>query len=99
MIRSFDYAVETARKGSAEADGHAVSAERLRHAFLEGYLGAASAAGAAFLPRDRDAVLAWVRFFELEKALYELEYEVDNRPGWVHIPLGGVLRLLRTAVR
>jgi predicted trehalose synthase len=35
--------------------------------------------------------------FELEKAVYELRYELDNRPGWVRIPVLGVARLLERA--
>ena len=31
--------------------------------------------------------------FVLEKALYELSYELDNRPGWLGIPLGAVLEI------
>ena len=36
--------------------------------------------------------------FVLEKAIYELRYEFNNRPDWVHIPLRGILQLLATAV-
>ena len=32
--------------------------------------------------------------FELEKAVYELRYELNNRPDWVGIPVAGILRLL-----
>jgi predicted trehalose synthase len=32
--------------------------------------------------------------FELEKAVYELRYELNNRPDWVKIPVAGILRLL-----
>ena len=32
-----------------------------------------------------------LELFELEKALYELRYELANRPGWVAIPLQGIL--------
>ena len=32
--------------------------------------------------------------FELEKAVYELRYELDNRPDWVSIPAAGILRML-----
>jgi predicted trehalose synthase len=35
--------------------------------------------------------------FELEKAVYELRYELDNRPDWVRIPVAGILRLLERA--
>ena len=34
--------------------------------------------------------------FELEKAVYELRYELNNRPDWVGIPVAGILRLLET---
>jgi maltose alpha-D-glucosyltransferase/alpha-amylase len=34
---------------------------------------------------------------EIEKLLYELRYELDNRPAWVHIPLQGLAALLRNA--
>jgi predicted trehalose synthase len=34
--------------------------------------------------------------FELEKAVYELRYELDNRPDWVEIPVEGIRRLLET---
>jgi trehalose synthase-fused probable maltokinase len=92
MLRSFDYATETARA----AQGRQVPAtERLSEPFLNSYLSTAAARSAAFLPRNRPAIDAWIDFFELEKALYEVEYEVNNRPDWVHIPLGGVLRILR----
>jgi predicted trehalose synthase len=32
--------------------------------------------------------------YELEKAVYELRYELDNRPEWVSIPVAGILRLI-----
>jgi predicted trehalose synthase len=36
--------------------------------------------------------------FELEKAVYELRYELNNRPDWVKIPVAGILRMLETEV-
>jgi predicted trehalose synthase len=35
--------------------------------------------------------------FELEKAVYELRYELDNRPDWVGIPVAGIDRLMKAA--
>jgi maltose alpha-D-glucosyltransferase/alpha-amylase len=48
-----------------------------------------------FLPRERRAIDAWIDFFEVEKALYEVEYEISNRPAWARIPLRGLQRKLR----
>ncbi len=62
-------------------------------AFLKAYR---SAAGAApFLPRDPAAFSILLRFFLLDKALYELIYELNNRPDWMPIPMQGIMALLR----
>jgi maltose alpha-D-glucosyltransferase/alpha-amylase len=91
MIRSFQYAAQSAReRGGGSLDPARVAAA-LRAAFLEGYQTRVIAAGAPFLPADAGAIQGWIRFFELEKALYEIEYEINNRPAWVHIPLTGML--------
>jgi predicted trehalose synthase len=88
MLRSFDYALATA--------GVVAGAPPLREAFLEGYAGGAAGAP-AYLPAAAAARAAWCDFFELDKALYELEYEMNNRPDWVHLPLAGILRVLGRA--
>ena len=36
--------------------------------------------------------------FELEKAVYELRYELNNRPDWVRIPVAGIVRMLEEEV-
>ena len=63
-------------------------------ALLRGYF--STAGKALFVPQaaaQRDELL---RFFVLDKALYELNYELNNRPDWLRIPLTGILRLLTT---
>jgi predicted trehalose synthase len=35
-----------------------------------------------------------VEFFTLEKAIYEVSYELANRPAWVAIPINGILRVV-----
>jgi maltose alpha-D-glucosyltransferase/alpha-amylase len=65
---------------------------RRRSAFLDGYDAAAGAAGIALARREEmDGLL---ELFILEKAAYELQYEVDNRPDWVRIPINGLLDIL-----
>jgi hypothetical protein len=71
--------------------------EGARRAFLGGYLAETWERGAPFLPRDREALEAVLRAYELDKAIYELEYELQNRPPWVRIPLDGLRRAVAVA--
>ena len=69
------------------------AARRLRvsAAFLRGYITAAKQG--RFLPAQED-LRELLSVFLLEKALYEITYELNNRPEWVRIPLNGILKLL-----
>jgi maltose alpha-D-glucosyltransferase/alpha-amylase len=60
-------------------------------AFLRAYLAAVQ--GAAFVPENREELDLLLQAFVLDKAFYELAYELNNRPDWVHIPLSGLMRL------
>ena len=60
--------------------------------FLERYLETAD--GAGFAPRTREELVVLLDAFVLEKALYELQYEVNNRPDWVDVPVQGIAELL-----
>jgi maltose alpha-D-glucosyltransferase/alpha-amylase len=51
-------------------------------------------AGASFLPPERHDVATLLEAFVLDKALYEIHYELNNRLDWVRIPLQSALRLL-----
>ena len=61
-------------------------------AYLRGYMEAANSA--PILPQTPEEVEVLLNAFLLEKALYEIAYELNNRPDWVRIPLTGVLQLL-----
>lgn len=88
MLRSFDYAEATVLlEGNPPAPRMAPS----RDAFLEGYR--ESTQGAAFLPADDATFWTMLRAFELEKLLYEVRYELANRPDWVRIPVQALLRM------
>jgi maltose alpha-D-glucosyltransferase/alpha-amylase len=101
MLRSFNYAAYSALQNvSAERmDNYEEMQEWAREwegntcaAFLDGYEG--GAAGCASYPEDPAHLTALVELFTLEKALYEIRYELDNRPDWVGIPIRGILELL-----
>ncbi len=98
MLRSFQYAtaVAASERGSAEspdlADLGGAWEERNRTAFLQGYL---SAPGLdELVPADPAELQAVLGAFELEKAVYEVGYELAYRPGWVAIPLAALERLV-----
>jgi len=60
--------------------------------FLRGYL--QEAGDAAFVPRERHDLAALLLVFALEKSLDEIEREIDRRPGWLRIPLRGILEVV-----
>jgi maltokinase len=90
MLRSFAYAASASRilHGTPAPDGWE---DEVRTAFLEGYL---ATVDQQLLPPGQAAVARLIAVFELEKAVYELRYELDNRPDWASIPVAGILRLL-----
>jgi predicted trehalose synthase len=81
MLRSFDYAAESS--GAFDADW----LDAARTAFLAGYRSCRAISAA-----DARMITA----YELEKALYELQYEAKFRPSWIAIPLNGIRRLVRS---
>jgi maltose alpha-D-glucosyltransferase/alpha-amylase len=101
MLRSFAYAAATAVRQMTDIQPAALAtlqerAEEWRRevtgAFLSRYREVM--AGAPSMPEDPAVADALVEFFTLEKALYEIDYELANRPAWVAIPLAGVLGLV-----
>jgi maltose alpha-D-glucosyltransferase / alpha-amylase len=101
MIRSFDYASVTAVRHLAEARPAAEPrmvqlAEAWRHRAVDGFRAAyrKTMRGCAAYPVNKKQARMMVAFFTLEKAVYEASYELANRPGWVDIPLKGVLDIL-----
>jgi maltokinase len=90
MLRSFSYAAAGSEllRGTIPPEDWE---ERARERFLEGYFGAVDP---ALLPPGQDPTHKLLSIFELEKAVYELRYELNNRPDWVAIPVAGIVRLL-----
>jgi len=101
MIRSFDYASFTAVRQLAEARPTAAPrmtqlAEAWRVRAVDGFRAAYRKAmrGCAAYPVSKTQARTMLAFFTLEKAVYEVSYELANRPSWVDIPLNGVLSIL-----
>jgi trehalose synthase-fused probable maltokinase len=93
MLRSFAYAASAAEL-LHDTPAPAGWEEQARAQFLDGYL---ETADPSLLPPGSVAIERLLTVFELEKAVYELRYELDNRPEWVVIPVAGIHRLIEHA--
>ena len=101
LIRSIDYSVtaalERALKSASDEDGRIARAldgwrERSVAAFLAAYRHSLN--DPRLWPRSQDAADRLLDFFLLEKAFYEIEYELAHRPNWLRVPLAGTWRIL-----
>ncbi|MDT3671095.1 MAG: maltose alpha-D-glucosyltransferase [Aromatoleum sp.] len=105
MLRSFDYAarmvanrhaVAHPEHGAAAAAALAEWKERVVAAFMNAY--GAAAAGLRSVPADGVIAGDFLTLFVLEKLLYELRYELDNRPDWARVPLAALLEFAQPAL-
>ncbi|HET9492621.1 MAG TPA: putative maltokinase [Chloroflexia bacterium] len=104
MVRSFHYAAYSGLFNHGRAHNRKVAGDRdaerwadawyywTSAAFLREYL--ATTEGSGLLPEGEDGLRVLLSAYLLEKAVYELVYEMNNRPTWVAIPLKGISALL-----
>lgn len=101
LVRSIDYsttaALTRALKSPSDEPGRlneALELWRIRAtaAFLDGYR--QTMGDSPVWPADPEAADRWLDFFLIEKALYEIDYEIAHRPDWLRVPLAGILRIL-----
>ena len=93
MLRSFDYAALTAMREAGATDRVRATLarewqRRAGAAFLDGYREAI--VGCSSYPTDPSDAQALLDLFVLEKAFYEVSYELANRTGWLGIPIDGI---------
>jgi maltose alpha-D-glucosyltransferase / alpha-amylase len=101
MIRSFEYAATVAVRQIAETRPQALPrvsqvADAWRQRAVDGFRAAyrKEMRGCAAYPANKLHAKGLIDFFSLEKAIYEVRYELANRPDWVGIPINGILRIL-----
>ncbi len=102
MLRSFHYAAYAPllQEQNAEESSYVKLGSRAQYwqrwvsaAFLESYLEISG--NAIFVPKGREELALLLDLYLLDKAVYELGYELNNRPSWVRIPLDGIAQLLQ----
>ena len=101
MLRSLNYAAWSALFDAAEGKADRITllhkAARdweveASRSFMHGYR--QTIRGCSSCPEDPDTFARLLDLFILEKALYEIRYELANRPSWLRIPVEGILTLL-----
>ncbi|MEP6603130.1 MAG: maltose alpha-D-glucosyltransferase [Spartobacteria bacterium] len=103
MMRSFQYAAYSALWQPAMRSEDVPFLERwadlwyrqMSSVFLQSYL--TTTAGAVFVPKNTDDLQILLEAYLLDKAVYEIGYELNNRPDWVVIPIRGIKHILRSA--
>ena len=101
MLRSVDYAAAVAIRNAVDLpatdrvdlEGFCVAwRDRTFQTYFEAYR--AKVAGAPIWPSDETHAVALLNLLIIEKALYEIGYELANRPAWLIIPVEGLIRVL-----
>ncbi|MFW5756023.1 MAG: maltose alpha-D-glucosyltransferase [Tangfeifania sp.] len=101
MLRSFHYAIymgqlenQSKIPESAEVLNPWLEAwyEIVENSYVESYL--ETAKGASFMPEEEREINDLLSVYTIEKAIYEADYEFNNRPDWLHIPLNGLKKIL-----
>jgi maltose alpha-D-glucosyltransferase/alpha-amylase len=103
MMRSFQYAAYSAlwQPGMRAEDVPFLERwadiwyRQMSSTFLQKYL--QTTADAAFLPQNSDDLQILLEAYLLDKAVYEIGYELNNRPDWVVIPIRGIKHILKSA--
>jgi maltose alpha-D-glucosyltransferase/alpha-amylase len=105
MLRSFHYAASTVMFGGDISGGDTSSPKFAGHAanlwyrwvsasYLRGYRD--TVAGSGLLPIDDSDFQLLLDVFLVQKAVYEVGYELNNRPDWLHVPVRGLISLLES---
>jgi maltose alpha-D-glucosyltransferase / alpha-amylase len=103
MMRSFQYAAYSALWQPAMRKEDVPFLERwadlwyrqMSSVFLQSYLKATT--GAIFIPKNTDDLQIMLEAYLLDKAVYEIGYELNHRPTWVVIPIRGIKHILKSA--
>ncbi|MPZ77220.1 MAG: maltose alpha-D-glucosyltransferase [Deltaproteobacteria bacterium] len=103
MLRSLNYAALTKLRGGGLRPEDAIQLKPwarywnswVSASYLKGYFAAVQPSG--LIPKAREELSLLLNILLLEKAVYELSYELNNRPDWVGVPIEGILELIKSS--
>ena len=101
MLRSFNYASLSKLKNNSVRPEDAAQLKPwarfwdfwVSATFIKGYLDTTT--NASFLPKSQDEFNFMLNIYVLEKAIYELAYELNSRPDWADVPVAGILQIVQ----
>lgn len=101
MTRSFSYAVNFVIKENNITNNCLILKtkeweELIRNSFLESYFEECKKMKSDFISKNKESNYKLLKFFEVEKAFYELNYELNYRPDWLNIPLEFIYSCTKT---
>ena len=105
MLRSFHYSIymgQVANESKMPESNEFLNPwleawyKTVQDIFIEGYL--QTAGNASFIPQEKEQLYDLMAVYTIEKAIYELDYEVNNRPDWLHIPLFGLKMIMEDLI-
>lgn len=96
MLRSFDYAAVTALRATPSATESSKTIKQWKRAVSDAFVTAwrEGVDGSDAAPATDDEARVLLDLYLVDKGVYEVAYELDNRPGWLSIPVEGLLSLL-----
>jgi maltose alpha-D-glucosyltransferase / alpha-amylase len=100
MLRSFDYAARTKLRSDGLRPEDALQLKPWARywefwvsvSYLKGYLGVLQPS--SLIPKSTEEIDFLLNILLLDKAIYELSYELNNRPDWVGVPIEGIVNLV-----
>ena len=101
MLRSFHYAIYMGQQKFLQKSHNSAQYlqpwlepwyARISDLFVSSYL--KTAGTASFIPEESKQLRDLLSVYTIEKAIYEADYELNNRPDWLHIPLNGLTKIL-----
>jgi maltose alpha-D-glucosyltransferase/alpha-amylase len=101
MLRSFNYAALSKLRNNSIRPEDAVQLKPWARFwdfwvsvnYLKGYF--ETPANSTFMPKSQEEINLMLSVYTLAKAIYELAYELNNRPDWVDIPIAGILQVMK----
>ncbi|MEW6042582.1 MAG: hypothetical protein AB1633_13780, partial [Elusimicrobiota bacterium] len=101
VLRSINYAANYCLKHKSNKQEELIKKweEDASKYFQNAYFSEVKKLGCDFLPSNTESLNKLLLFYKLEKAMYELVYEINSRPDWIDVPVSGIKDVYRSLIK